>query len=235
MPAAITKFPGLPILPTETDFRKDRWDRVSATRFLNLLSDTVVRHVDDLRADAACRTCSRRWLEGCWWASRASPLVCGVSRALRVRVHRAAILHTAALYGAGLAVRSPAPLDRWLVSQRPFSGGIMTDALHDAAELSVEPLELLRGMLEEEFAAQTTRLTELTVCARLPGRAGVDRQALNAQAAFARQRIADTAQALRRMSEGTYGICANCHKPIPLGRLRAVPYATYCTRCERGR
>ena len=41
----------------------------------------------------------------------------------------------------------------------------------------------------------------------------------------ARQRIADTAHALRRMSEGTYGVCANCDKPIPVGRLRFAPTA----------
>jgi DnaK suppressor protein len=110
----------------------------------------------------------------------------------------------------------------------------MTDTLYDTAESSAEPMELLRRMLEEEFAVQTTRLTELTVYARLPRRTRDDRQALNAQAASARQRIADTARALRRMSEGTYGMCADCHKPIPLGRLRAVPYAVYCARCERG-
>jgi RNA polymerase-binding transcription factor DksA len=110
----------------------------------------------------------------------------------------------------------------------------MTDTLHVTAEPSAEPMELFRRMLEEEFAVQTTRLTELTVYARLPRRSGDERRVLDAQAASARQRIADTAQALRRMSEGTYGMCADCHNPIPLGRLRGVPYASYCARCERG-
>jgi DnaK suppressor protein len=111
----------------------------------------------------------------------------------------------------------------------------MTTTLHDTAQLSVDPMELLRGMLEEEFAVQTARLTQLTVYARLPRHAGDDRLALDAQAASARRRIADTAHALRRMSEGTYGICVSCHKPIPLGRLRAMPHAAYCARCEQGR
>jgi RNA polymerase-binding transcription factor DksA len=109
----------------------------------------------------------------------------------------------------------------------------MTTTLHDTAELSAEPMELLRTMLEDEFAAQTALLTELTVRARLPGRAGDDRQDVDARAASARQRIADTAYALKRMSEGIYGICVDCQKPIPLGRLRGVPSATYCARCER--
>jgi len=48
-----------------------------------------------------------------------------------------------------------------------------------------------------------------------------------------RERIAATAHALRRMSEGTYGRCEDCGKEIPLGRLRATPQATRCVRCER--
>jgi hypothetical protein len=94
------------------------------------------------------------------------------------------------------------------------------------------PLELLRTMLEEQFALQTNRLTELTVYRRLPGRGGYDAHTLDVLAAVSRQAIADTAGALRRMSEGTYGTCEDCHSPIPLGRLRAVPHARYCTRCQ---
>jgi RNA polymerase-binding transcription factor DksA len=111
----------------------------------------------------------------------------------------------------------------------------MTAALHDTARSSAEHMELLRGMLEEQFAVHTARLTQLTVYARLPRHGGHDPRALDALVASARQRIAETAQALRRMSEGTYGLCAGCHHPLPLGRLRAVPHATHCTRCERRR
>lgn len=96
-----------------------------------------------------------------------------------------------------------------------------------------EPLDLLRTMLEQRFVQQTHRLTELTVYGRLPGHGGYDPHALDVHATAARQAIADTAGALRRMSEGTYGICEDCHSPIPLGRLRAVPHARCCTRCRR--
>lgn len=108
----------------------------------------------------------------------------------------------------------------------------MTIALHPPETAVAEPLELLRAMLEEQFALHTNRLTELTVYGRLPGHGGYDRHTLDVLAAASRQAIADTAGALRRMSEGTYGICENCRSPIPLGRLRVVPYARYCTRCD---
>lgn len=95
-----------------------------------------------------------------------------------------------------------------------------------------EGLELLRTMLEEQFVVQTNRLTELTVYGRLPGHGGYDPRTLEVHAAAARRAIADTAGALRRMSEGSYGRCVACHCSIPLARLRAVPHARHCSRCR---
>jgi DnaK suppressor protein len=39
--------------------------------------------------------------------------------------------------------------------------------------------------------------------------------------------------ALAKMSDGTYGICQDCGKPIPLRRLQAVPYVVDCIDCRR--
>ena len=39
--------------------------------------------------------------------------------------------------------------------------------------------------------------------------------------------------ALERIAEGTYGDCETCGKPIPLTRLRAIPYAEDCINCRR--
>ena len=38
--------------------------------------------------------------------------------------------------------------------------------------------------------------------------------------------------ALARTHAGAYGACASCHDPIPLARLRAVPFATRCAPCQ---
>lgn len=40
-------------------------------------------------------------------------------------------------------------------------------------------------------------------------------------------------KALAAMEAGTYGICINCQKEIPLERLRAYPQADKCLDCER--
>ena len=38
--------------------------------------------------------------------------------------------------------------------------------------------------------------------------------------------------ALKRIDKGTYGICEMCDESIAIGRLRAKPFAKYCTPCR---
>lgn len=37
--------------------------------------------------------------------------------------------------------------------------------------------------------------------------------------------------ALKRLDDGTYGICVTCEEPIAKARLEALPYATQCIAC----
>ena len=46
------------------------------------------------------------------------------------------------------------------------------------------------------------------------------------------QTVADIDQALLRIEEGSYGICARCGKPIDERRLEAVPTARYDAMCQ---
>jgi DnaK suppressor protein len=46
------------------------------------------------------------------------------------------------------------------------------------------------------------------------------------------QLIADIDQALLRMKEGSYGICARCSQPINERRLEALPTARYDAACQ---
>src|SRR5215510_1515389 len=46
------------------------------------------------------------------------------------------------------------------------------------------------------------------------------------------QVVADIDQALLRMKEGTYGICASCGEPISERRLEVVPTARYDAICQ---
>lgn len=39
-------------------------------------------------------------------------------------------------------------------------------------------------------------------------------------------------EALKKITLGTYGICDMCGINIPLGRLKAKPFAKFCTECR---
>lgn len=46
------------------------------------------------------------------------------------------------------------------------------------------------------------------------------------------QILAQVNAALERMSDGTYGTCQRCEKPIGEERLEAFPYVAYCIECQ---
>jgi RNA polymerase-binding protein DksA len=49
----------------------------------------------------------------------------------------------------------------------------------------------------------------------------------------AQQTLDEIAAALKRIDEGTYGICEVCGKPIGDERLRALPWARLCIEDQR--
>jgi DnaK suppressor protein len=44
--------------------------------------------------------------------------------------------------------------------------------------------------------------------------------------------LAEVRDALERIEDSSYGICVNCGRDIGQARLRAVPWAAYCVRCQ---
>ena len=46
------------------------------------------------------------------------------------------------------------------------------------------------------------------------------------------KRLQDILEALKRMENGTYGICDNCQKEIDIERLKANPAAKTCISCN---
>jgi DnaK suppressor protein len=49
----------------------------------------------------------------------------------------------------------------------------------------------------------------------------------------AEQLLTKIEDAIRRFDEGTYGICEKCGEEIDPARLKALPYATLCLRCQQ--
>ncbi|MEU1968683.1 TraR/DksA C4-type zinc finger protein [Micromonospora sediminicola] len=104
----------------------------------------------------------------------------------------------------------------------------MTHTLDDRAAT-------LRELLERQFDDHTGQLTELTAAARQPDHGGHDPDTLRRLVEAARQGVADTAGALQRMSDGTYGVCERCGDDIPTARLEIRPSARFCVPCQQRR
>ena len=49
---------------------------------------------------------------------------------------------------------------------------------------------------------------------------------------FEKKYLTQVDAALQRIEDGEFGICLECEEPISPKRLTAVPWATYCLRCQ---
>ena len=97
-----------------------------------------------------------------------------------------------------------------------------------------------RAILEARWRARLQEVTELSVAYHAatedaPG--GIEdrrtRQLLR-RAIAARQRLADTEDALGRVAAGGFGRCEQCGMLIPEALLAAAPECRYCTCCAAG-
>ncbi|MBI2871312.1 MAG: TraR/DksA C4-type zinc finger protein [Candidatus Omnitrophica bacterium] len=59
-----------------------------------------------------------------------------------------------------------------------------------------------------------------------------DREVTLAHASNGQGIIFQIDEALKRVNEGTFGMCTSCGKPIKKERLKAVPYTTLCVPCK---
>jgi RNA polymerase-binding transcription factor DksA len=103
----------------------------------------------------------------------------------------------------------------------------VTNAVHDRTEL-------LHRALEEQFEAHTGHLTDMIMRGGHAGAADPSTGTDDARtlSASSRLALADIANALRRMAEGSYGTCERCGDAIPVERLEAMPQVRYCAPCQ---
>ena len=60
-----------------------------------------------------------------------------------------------------------------------------------------------------------------------------DKDLANSLSETERARLSAVEKALKRVEEGTYGLCEDCAKPIPLPRLKVLPFAKLCVNCQQ--
>jgi DnaK suppressor protein len=87
----------------------------------------------------------------------------------------------------------------------------------DFTEEEIDELQRQTAAEGAEMAAGATFMVDREIDAALDENAELALRAIDA--------------ALRRIEDGTYGICANCGRPISLGRLEARPYTALCIEC----
>jgi RNA polymerase-binding transcription factor DksA len=105
-----------------------------------------------------------------------------------------------------------------------------------------------RALLEMRWRARLQEVTELALAyheaaaagGRGTGGSGDDRlqlqrvRRLQRRTVTSRRALADTEEALARLSAGRYGRCESCAGAIPAHLLAATPETRYCARCARG-
>jgi DnaK suppressor protein len=94
----------------------------------------------------------------------------------------------------------------------------------------------MAARLEQEYENHTERLAALLATrarqsARTARRRGSDAAYL-ARVEDERRAIAECALALRRLAEGSFGICESCLTEIPLAELELNPSARTCRSCD---
>jgi len=62
-----------------------------------------------------------------------------------------------------------------------------------------------------------------------------DREFTLGLAANDRELMYQVNEALGRIEDGTFGLCEVCKKPIPATRLKAIPHAQTCLKCQEMR
>jgi DnaK suppressor protein len=109
-------------------------------------------------------------------------------------------------------------------------------------------MDQARERLQREFDQVAGKLRQLGIALEGDEQARPDSQAVNdigdvAQVSERRdfefatrerlaQRLARLTDALRRLDEGSYGVCEHCGREIQPARLQAIPESSLCRDCQ---
>ncbi|MGI9556341.1 MAG: TraR/DksA family transcriptional regulator [Solirubrobacterales bacterium] len=106
------------------------------------------------------------------------------------------------------------------------------DLEHFRAKLLEERARVLSEIdnTESEIAELQSQTTEERQDEKVGGGASftLDREIDRALDANAEHILQEVDAALKRIDDGTYGVCTNCGKAIQRERLEALPYASTC-------
>ena len=95
-------------------------------------------------------------------------------------------------------------------------------------------LPAIRADLDQQRRFRTEQLQELAVDAE-GAMASADEPRLQVTRTLtlaAEAALSEIDAALRRLEEGSYGVCDSCAEPIPWERLEVLPMSRLCTPCQ---
>ena len=95
-------------------------------------------------------------------------------------------------------------------------------------------LPAIRADLDQQRRFRTEQLQELAVDAE-GAMASADEPRLQVTRTLtlaAEAALSEIDAALRRLEEGSYGVCESCAEPIPWERLEVLPMSRLCTPCQ---
>ena len=91
--------------------------------------------------------------------------------------------------------------------------------------------ELRRRMSAEKAAAIVSRLEDPSDSGDLSQQSHEEWLFLNRNT-LEKNLLREVEEALRRVDEGSFGVCQECEEPISAKRLQALPWAKFCVRCQ---
>lgn len=105
-----------------------------------------------------------------------------------------------------------------------------------ALVLSPEALSLIRSLLLCQLAEHADQMAEGRVtidglARRSDSDSVLERELAETSVLRCVAAVQDAREAVRRLGDGTYGICEACALPIPFQRLEAMPHARRCVTC----
>ena len=107
------------------------------------------------------------------------------------------------------------------------------DAIQNMREVLIKRRDALRKALAGDLS-MLKELREQTGGDEVDAALDAAQNEISSQLAEVESReLAHIENALERMRDGGYGACEGCNANIPLARLQALPYATYCIECQR--
>jgi DnaK suppressor protein len=105
-----------------------------------------------------------------------------------------------------------------------------TDALKKLQKTLTARRNELRRRLQDDLKALRTADSPDTVTAAA---ASMGEELASQLAALEARELGQIEQALARIKQGKYGLCAACACKIPVARLNALPYSVLCIGCQR--